>query len=109
VKNAIVVIDAAPFRQWYEGHYGIPLGRKKGNKLVSFSLCMIRINQVINNCFFIIFLKTEAEDAVLNKKRSKKTEKRIKLRQKVAKVDPALEEQFQTGRVLGKFIILLLL
>ena len=29
VKNAIVVIDAAPFRQWYEAHYATPLGRKK--------------------------------------------------------------------------------
>lgn len=35
VKNAIVVIDATPFRQWYESHYAIPLGRKKGAKLVS--------------------------------------------------------------------------
>lgn len=34
VKNAIVVIDATPFRQWYESHYILPLGRKKGNKLV---------------------------------------------------------------------------
>jgi len=33
VKNAIVVIDAAPFRQWYEAHYALPLGRKKGGKL----------------------------------------------------------------------------
>merc|ERR1711937_684030 len=33
VKNAIVVIDAAPFRQWYESHYALPLGRKKGAKL----------------------------------------------------------------------------
>lgn len=36
VKNAIVVIDATPFRQWYEGHYILPLVRKKGAKLVSF-------------------------------------------------------------------------
>lgn len=35
VKNAIVVIDAIPFRQWYESHYALPLGRKKGIKLVS--------------------------------------------------------------------------
>merc|ERR1719487_1444323 len=33
VKNAIVVIDAAPFRQWYEAHFALPLGRKKGAKL----------------------------------------------------------------------------
>lgn len=34
VKNAIVIIDAAPFRQWYEAHYALPLGRKKSKKLV---------------------------------------------------------------------------
>ena len=49
VKNCIVQIDATPFRQWYEAHYSLPLGRRKGTKL------------------------TEAEEAVLNKKRSKKT------------------------------------
>jgi len=77
VKNAIVVIDAAPFRQWYEAHYGLPLGRKKGTKM------------------------TEAEEAIINKKRSKKVVKKIKSRQKTSKVDPALEEQCQTGRVLA--------
>lgn len=35
VKNSIVMIDATPFRQWYESHYALPLGRKKGTKLVS--------------------------------------------------------------------------
>jgi len=29
VKNAIIQIDATPFRQWYEQHYGIALGKKK--------------------------------------------------------------------------------
>lgn len=37
VKNAIVQIDSTPFRQWYEAHYALPLARKKGAKLVSFS------------------------------------------------------------------------
>merc|ERR1712196_142184 len=27
--NAIVQIDATPFRQWYEAHYGVTVGRKK--------------------------------------------------------------------------------
>lgn len=54
--------------------------------------------------FFVCWiLQTEAEEAIINKKRSKKIVKKIKLRQKTSKVDPALEEQFQTGRVLGKF------
>ncbi|XP_045602242.1 small ribosomal subunit protein eS8 [Procambarus clarkii] len=77
VKNAIVVIDAAPFRQWYEAHYALPLGRKKTTKL------------------------TDAEEAVLNKKRSKKTEKKYKERQRTAKVEGPLEDQFMTGRVLA--------
>ncbi|GFG32233.1 hypothetical protein Cfor_06613 [Coptotermes formosanus] len=77
VKNAIVTIDATPFRQWYEAHYALPLGRKKGAKL------------------------TEADEAVLNKKRSKKVEKKYKARERLAKVEPALEEQFQASRVLA--------
>merc|ERR1712168_538659 len=77
VKNAIVVIDAAPFRQWYEAHFATPLGRKKGVKL------------------------TEADEAVLNKKRSKKTQKKYDERKKLAKVEHAVEEQFSTGRLLA--------
>ena len=34
-KSTIIHIDATPFRQWYEAHYALPLGRKKGVKLVS--------------------------------------------------------------------------
>merc|ERR1712179_420006 len=77
VKNAIVQIDALPFRQWYEAHYATPLGRKKGVKL------------------------SEEEEAVLGKKRSKKTQKEYDERKKLAKVEPALEEQFGAGRVLA--------
>ena len=29
VKNAIVLVDAAPFKQFYLQHYGIELGTKK--------------------------------------------------------------------------------
>ncbi len=28
VKNAIVEVDAAPFKQWYLQHYGVELGKK---------------------------------------------------------------------------------
>ncbi|KAE8353164.1 hypothetical protein BDV28DRAFT_157268 [Aspergillus coremiiformis] len=31
-KSAVVQIDAAPFRQWYEAHYGQPLGRRRQQK-----------------------------------------------------------------------------
>merc|ERR1712137_935442 len=58
VKNAIISIDAAPFRQWYEAHYALPIGRKKGAKL------------------------TEADEALFNKKRSKKTHYRQQRQEK---------------------------
>merc|ERR1712141_413814 len=75
IKNAIVQIDATPFRQWYEAHYATPLGRKKNMKL------------------------TEAEQEVLNKVRSKKVQKKYEERKKTAKVEQALEDQFATGRI----------
>ena len=63
----------AVFVPRYEAHYALPLGRKKGAKL------------------------TDAEEAVLNKKRSKKTEKKYKERQKDAKVEQGLTDQFMGG------------
>ena len=44
------------------------------------------------------------EEEVLNKKRSKSTQKKYDKRQKTAKVEAALEEQFSAGRVLGKVL-----
>lgn len=80
VKNAIVVIDATPFRQWYESHYVLPLGRKREAK------------------------NTQVDDKdVLNRKRSKKAMSKYLARQKYAKVEAALEEQFSSGRLLGKY------
>ena len=57
----------------FEAHYALPLGRKKGAKL------------------------TDAEEAVLNKKRSKKTTKKYTERQKDAKVEQGLTDQFMGG------------
>jgi len=34
VKNCVISIDCTPFRTWYEAHYALPLGKKKGAKLV---------------------------------------------------------------------------
>ena len=73
MKNAIVVIDATPFKMWYEAHYALPLGHKKNQKL------------------------SEAEEKIINKKRSSKCEKKYKERQK----ESALEDQFGSGRVIA--------
>lgn len=54
VKNAIVVIDATPFRQWFESHYALPIGRKKSGKLVSISMSssvFVKLTN-INYCFY---------------------------------------------------------
>jgi len=39
----------------------------------------------------------------LNKKRSTKAEVKYKKRQRFAKVEAAIDEQFQTSRLLGKY------
>jgi len=71
-KSAVVQIDAAPFRQWYEAHYGQALGRRRQ-------------------------VKGEQEE---EKKKSKsvvaKQEERLK---KSGKVEAALERQFEAGRL----------
>uniref|UniRef100_A0A8C6N061 Small ribosomal subunit protein eS8 n=1 Tax=Mus spicilegus TaxID=10103 RepID=A0A8C6N061_MUSSI len=71
VKNCIMLIDSTPYRQWYESHYALPLGRKKGAKL------------------------TPEEEEILNKKRSKKIQKKYDKSKKNAKISSLLEEQFQ--------------
>lgn len=71
-KSAVVQIDAAPFRQWFEAHYGQSLGRRRQKK-------------------------EETEEVA---KKSKSIEKKQAERVKAtAKVDPALERQFEAGRL----------
>ena len=35
VKGSIIQIDATPFRQWWEAHYGQVLGKKRGTEAAS--------------------------------------------------------------------------
>ena len=55
VKNAIIQIDATPFRQWYNQHYGVEVGLKKkvgaanvaaDDKQVSLPVCTCDIASV---------------------------------------------------------------
>jgi len=77
VKNAIIQIDATPFKQWYEAHYGIAIGRKKGYKA------------------------PEGEEDVLNKPRSNHAQRVMDARKPGAKTEQHLEEQFTSGRVMA--------
>ncbi|KAL8933349.1 MAG: hypothetical protein Q9211_005828 [Gyalolechia sp. 1 TL-2023] len=71
-KSAVVQVDAAPFRQWYEAHYGQSLGRRRQQKQA-----------------------TEEE-----KKKSKGVEKKQAARFTAqGKVEPGLERQFEAGRL----------
>lgn len=75
----IVLVDAVPYRTWYENHYATPLARKKGQKLTA----------------------EEDEKFSALKDKSKKTQEKYTERQKLAAVEPHLTEQFQTGRLLA--------
>ena len=74
-KSAVIQIDAAPFRQWYEAHYGVSLGRRRQ-------------------------AKTKEGESAEDKKKSKSVEKKQHERlATMGKIDPALERQFEAGRL----------
>ncbi|MEW5306698.1 MAG: hypothetical protein WDW36_009145 [Sanguina aurantia] len=78
VKNAIVQVDANPFRLWYQTHYGVELGLKKAEDI------------------------KKAEEAALKPeeaKGSKHIKRKLKERLQTRTIDPALAEQFSTGRL----------
>jgi len=97
VKNCIVQIDATPFRQWFESHYGTALARKsktdekakKGGKKAEGKA-----------------EATEAEAAapVEEKKKSKHVLRKLAARKKTSKLDQALIDQFATGRLYGELL-----
>ncbi|KAL7004964.1 ribosomal protein S8A [Cystobasidiomycetes sp. EMM_F5] len=77
VKGSIIEIDATPFRQWYETHYGQPVTRKRAGG---------------------------AKDAAApteEKKQSKHVVRTLEERKKSAKLDPNLEGQFNSSRLLA--------
>eukprot|EP01024_Parvocaulis_polyphysoides_P048904 TRINITY_DN4690_c0_g1_i1.p1 TRINITY_DN4690_c0_g1~~TRINITY_DN4690_c0_g1_i1.p1 ORF type:complete len:239 (-),score=31.20 TRINITY_DN4690_c0_g1_i1:241-957(-) len=75
VKNAIIVIDANPFKLWYHQHYGITLG-KKGED----------VDQEAD-------FKKELEG------KSHSVQKKLQKRNTTRKIDPLVEDQFLTGRL----------
>ena len=73
-KAAVVQVDANPFRQWYEAHYGQLLGRRRQQQ------------------------RGVAQEEEV--KKSKKVESKQQERfTKGGKVEPALERQFEASRL----------
>ena len=76
VKGAIIQIDATPFRQWYEQHYGQTIGKKAKT--------------------------AEGQAAAAGKddeKKSAKAAQKIAERAKEHTLDGGLKEQFLSGRL----------
>jgi len=78
VKGSIIQIDATPFRQWYEAHYGLPLGRKKKDEKKEEKK------------------DEKKEDEV---KKSRHVLKKLEARKETSQVEQALLDQFGTGRL----------
>jgi small subunit ribosomal protein S8e len=72
VKNSIILIDAAEFKKWYLRHFGTELGKKA--------------------------VKKEGEKDV---KQSKHVLRKLDSRRKDNFIDPKVEEQFASGRLLA--------
>ncbi|KAF8391898.1 hypothetical protein HHK36_022238 [Tetracentron sinense] len=83
VKSAIVQVDVAPFKQWYLQHYGIDIGRKKKAAAKKET--------------------TEEADGTTTEeaKKSKHVLRKLEKRQEGHKLDPHIEEQFSSGRLLA--------
>ncbi|MFS7922128.1 putative ribosomal protein S8e [Helianthus anomalus] len=82
VKSAIVQVDAAPFKQWYLQHYGVEIGRKKKAAAAKKE-------------------GEEAEAATEEAKKSNHVVRKLEKRQEERKLDPHVEEQFSSGRLLA--------
>ncbi|KAA3486860.1 40S ribosomal protein S8 [Gossypium australe] len=82
VKSAIVQVDAAPFKQWYLQHYGIDIGRKKKSAAAKKE-------------------GEEGETATEEVKKSNHVLRKLEKRQQNRALDPHIEEQFGSGRLLA--------
>ena len=74
VKNAVVSVDAAPFRNWYQQHYGKKIGIQVKNGE-----------------------KVESED--IDAKRSNSLVRKLKARNAKHSVPENVDQQFSTGRL----------
>ncbi|KAF1792490.1 Ribosomal protein S8e/ribosomal biogenesis NSA2 [Phytophthora cactorum] len=73
VKGAVVLVDATPFRQWYDAHYGVKIGIKKNAP------------------------QHEEEEV----KKSDHVLRKLANRQRTRVLDPKIDEQVTSGRLLA--------
>nr|XP_029121515.1 40S ribosomal protein S8 isoform X2 [Elaeis guineensis] len=85
VKSAIVQVDAAPFKQWYLQHYGVEIGRKKKTLAAKKEATEGQ----------------EGDGAAEEVKKSNHVLRKLEKRQQGRQLDPHIEEQFGSGRLLA--------
>ncbi|CAL9120736.1 unnamed protein product [Musa textilis] len=86
VKSAIVQVDATAFKHWYLQHYGVEIGRKKKAPAASKK----EATEV-----------PEGEAAAEEAKKSNHVTRKLEKRQQGRTLDPHIEEQFGSGRLLA--------
>ena len=82
VKGAIVMVDAHPFKAWYEGHYGVKIGIKKGAAAAAAAAAA-----------------TPEEE---EKKQSSHVLRKLAARGKGRTLEDALDHQMASGRLYAK-------
>lgn len=75
VKGAIILVDAHPFKTWYEGHYGVTIGDKKAG---------------------------DVQPSIDLSTKSEKVATKLKKRQTGRTLETALDNQFASGRLFAK-------
>ena len=78
VKGAIILIDATPFRNWYEQHYGIKMHARKGSKLAE--------QQAVSG-------------VVADTKKSNSLQRKLDARCKNRTIDSNIEDQLVNGKI----------
>lgn len=74
---------------------------RKACSLQTVNIKNMHRNQYMANSH-LLSNQTPEEEEILNKKRSKKVQKKFDERRKKSKISPLLEEQFLQGKLLGK-------
>ena len=90
VKSAVIQIDATPFRQWYEQHYGVALGAKKAKAAPAAAKKDEKPAEAAA-------AKPAAEEGP--KKQSGHVKAKLALRSKTRTIESAVDDQFTTGRL----------
>merc|ERR1712137_592729 len=78
VKGGIILIDAHPFKDWYESHYGVKIGVKTKSS------------------------DTREQPSIDLSDKSTSAQKKLKARQAGRTLEPHLDQQFAPGRLYAK-------